>query len=160
MLIEIYHALIHSYVRYGILTWGTASEAILKPLQTLLNKALRIMTFAPFGHIDIEPLYKELYIPDVGDTFILETSKFMFKLKKHLLPTNIANYFAQPQITTRNSYNLRPRAQRKVITRLSSSEKSIHIRGELVWGFIPETFRESTPFQAFKKQIKKVLVKS
>ena len=82
----------------------------------------------------------------------------MFKLKKHLLPTDIAIYFAQPQTTTRNSYNLRPRAQRKVITRLSSSENSIHIRGELVWEFIPETFRESTPFQAFKKQIKKALV--
>ena len=28
------------------------------------------MTFSPFGRIEIEPLYKELYIPDVGDTFI------------------------------------------------------------------------------------------
>ena len=78
VLVEIYHALIHSYVRYGILAWGAETETTLKPLQTLLNKALRIITFAPFGRVDVEPLYKELFILDVGDTFILKTCKFMY----------------------------------------------------------------------------------
>ncbi len=81
VLIDIYHALIHSYVRYGILAWGAANQTTLKPLQTLLNRSVRIISFAPFGQIDLEPIYKDLYILDVNDTFILETSKFMFKRK-------------------------------------------------------------------------------
>ena len=59
---EVYHALIHSYVRYGILAWGNVAESNLQPLTTLLNKAIRIMTFAPFGPLDLPPIYKELEI--------------------------------------------------------------------------------------------------
>ena len=59
---EVYHALIHSYVRYGIIAWGNSSDSGIKPLSSLLNKAIRIMTFAPFGPLDLKPIYKELEI--------------------------------------------------------------------------------------------------
>ena len=39
VLIDIYNALINSYVRYGIIVWGNASESTLKPLQLLINRA-------------------------------------------------------------------------------------------------------------------------
>ena len=39
-LVNVYHALINSYIRYGIIAWGSASKATLNPLQTLLNKAI------------------------------------------------------------------------------------------------------------------------
>ena len=65
ILIEIYHALIHSYVRYGILTWGNACDNALNSLQVILNRAIRIMTFAPFGRIDVQAIFKELGILDV-----------------------------------------------------------------------------------------------
>ena len=161
VLVEIYHALIHSYVRYGILTWGAATETTLKPLQTLLNKALRIITFAPFGRVDVEPLYKELFILDVGDTFILETCKFMYRFKKNLLPTDIAIYFTHPLSSKpKSSYNLRPRkTPSRIETRLRSSENSIHIRGELIWDYVPEVSRSSKSLQIFKQTIKNSLVK-
>ena len=50
-LLNVYHALINSYVRYGIIAWGSASKAAVKPLQTIVNKAIRIITFAPFGNL-------------------------------------------------------------------------------------------------------------
>ena len=43
VLIEVYHALIYSYLRYGIFAWGTANDTTIKPLQTLINRAVRIM---------------------------------------------------------------------------------------------------------------------
>ena len=49
---NVYHALVHSYLRYGILIWGNASKTVRTPLQTLLNKVARIMVSAPFGNID------------------------------------------------------------------------------------------------------------
>ena len=39
------------------------------------------MTFAPFGRIDLKPIYRELKVLDVKDTLFLENSKHMFKLK-------------------------------------------------------------------------------
>ena len=46
---NVYHALVHSYLLYGILVWGHAAPSVLKPLEILANKAIRIMTYAPFG---------------------------------------------------------------------------------------------------------------
>ena len=91
---EVYYALVNSYVQYGILIWGNASQATLQPLNVLLNKAVRIITFAPFGPLDLEPIYRDLELLNLNQTVLLERAKFMFKRKNNLLPTTIANFFA------------------------------------------------------------------
>ena len=40
--------------------WGNAAQTNLQPLKVLVNKAIRIMTFVPFGSIDLSPVYKKL----------------------------------------------------------------------------------------------------
>ena len=45
-LTSVYYALAHSYLRYGITAWGNAAENVLKPLHSLLNRVVRIMTLA------------------------------------------------------------------------------------------------------------------
>ena len=35
-IVNIFHALVNSYARYGIIVWGNASKATLKPLQTMI----------------------------------------------------------------------------------------------------------------------------
>ena len=55
---EVYHALVHSYLRYGIIVWGSASAAAIKPLQILINRVIRVMCFAPLGRIDVDPYLK------------------------------------------------------------------------------------------------------
>ena len=59
---NVYHALIYSYLRYGIMIWGNATQEVMKLLQVLVNKAIRILTFAPFGNIELSPVYKQLKI--------------------------------------------------------------------------------------------------
>ena len=51
------------------------------------------MTFAPFGPLNLKPIYKELELLDIDQLFSLEKAKFMYKKEKSLLPTTIANYF-------------------------------------------------------------------
>ena len=73
---EFYHALSYSYIRYGLIVWGNALPTTLKPVQALMNRAARIITFSPFGHIDMKPIYECLEILDLKNAFLLETSKF------------------------------------------------------------------------------------
>ena len=83
----VYYSLVHSYLHYGITTWGSASENVLKPLHTLLNRIVRIITFAPFT-IDVEPIFNFLEILDFQQLLHLETGKFVYKSKNDLLPIN------------------------------------------------------------------------
>ena len=161
VLVEVYHALIHSYLRYGILTWGNASDATLKPLETLINRAVRIIAFAPFGRVDLKPIYKEIRLLDVKSTFYLETAKFMYKTKNDLLPTRIANYFENEDSSSniQNSYVLRNHSRRnRVVTRLVSSNKSIQIRGEKLWDEVPGIFKTNLSLNCFKRMIKNTLI--
>ncbi len=163
LLVEIYYALVHSYVRYGILTWGNASDTTLKPLQTMINRVVRIITFAPFGHIDLKPIYKDLQLLDVRDTFFLETSKFMFKVKNDLLPVTFANHFENNNLmpSLQSSYSLRSRVRvNRVVTRLLASENSIQVRGENIWNEIPDIIKHEASLYTFKRLIKCMLLEN
>ena len=57
---SVYYALVHSYLRYGIVVWGNAIETeCIKPLNSLLDRVVRIMTFAPF-RINTGPIFNFL----------------------------------------------------------------------------------------------------
>ena len=156
---EVYNALINSYVKYGIIAWGNASDSTLQPLKILLNKVVRIMTFAPYGPLDLKPIYHELEFLNLNETFLFERGKFMFKSKNDLLPTTIANYFdIAPQ--QEHSYNLRRRQNN--INRFRSNtiagEKSIQNEGEKLWQNLPPYLKDLESLQTFKKYYKSYLL--
>ena len=156
---EVYFALIHSYVRYGILAWGNVAEAGLQPLSTLLNKAIRIMTFAPFGPLDLQPIYKELEVLTVKQTFSLEKAKFMYKMKNNILPVTIADHF-EPLERPVHSYNLRRRRNDdspKFSFNSATGRKSIQYEGEQLWNNLPQYLKECDSLNVFKGFYKKYI---
>ena len=138
LLRDIYYALFYSYVRYGITIWGNASDSYLTPLQTLIHRAARIMTFAPYGRIDIFPLLNYLEILDIDDIFSLETAKLVFKVKNDMIPIPLTNYFAV-RGDSAHGYNLRHRGTttQSMIYRTMSAEKSLQYKVPFVWNDIP-----------------------
>ena len=152
----VYYALVNSYLRYGIVTWGTASETVLKPLNMLLNRVVRIMTFAPFT-IDTKPIFDFLKIQDFQQLFSFETGNFIYRLKKNLLPINtLVNHFSR--IPAQHNYNLRNRENRLLVTPLSLlssfKKKSLYIRGIDLWNNIPDQIETSKSIGIFKNQHK------
>ena len=156
---EVFYALIHSYLRYGIIVWGNASETSLHPLKVLVNKAIRIMTFAPFGPIDLKPIYKELELLNIDQIFVLEKGKFMYKKQKNLLPTPIANYF-EPETRPEHQYNLRRRQNNGPTFRSNTvfGQKSIQNEGEKLWTELPQYLKDSDSLIMFKKYYKSHLL--
>jgi len=161
---NVFHALIHSYLRYGILIWGNASQTVLDPLRILLNKAVRIMVFAPFGNIDLNPAYDYLKILNVPKIFMLETGKFQYKYEKNLLPTEIGNYFkTSADNVNQHNYGLRSRNNDKAprfISRSKIGEKSIQFKGNQIWNAMPLDIKKSESLSIFKSAYKKFLLES
>ena len=155
------YALIYSYLRYGIISWGNASQTTLQPLNSLANRAVRIMTFAPFGNIDVDSIYKYLNIPKLSQTISLEVGKFIYKKQNQLLPDeNIASHFELRNSNTAHKYNLRNRKVHLQTISLNSGrgKKSIRFRGSKLWNEIPDEIRCSESFNVFKKYLKEFLI--
>ena len=154
---NVFYALVHSYLRYGILIWGSASRTTLKPLEVLVNKAIRIMLFAPFGNLDFAPLYQELELLDLDNIVSYELGKFMFKSKKDLLPVNIGNY-QEIEYGQRRSGLIDRHRPPRIKCRIMTGEKSIQSRGSKLWESLPDDLKSCESFKMFKRQYKKYLI--
>ena len=164
VLINVHHALVHSYLRYGILIWGDASQTVLDPLQTLINRAARIMVSAPFGNIDLNPAYDFLKILNVTKTFLLETGKYHYKYVNQLLPTEIGNYFDTTATqVARHSYSLRSQNSNRpprFISKSKIGEKSIQYKGSQIWNAMPLEIKHCELLAKFKTSYKNHLLET
>ena len=153
---EVYHALLHSYLRYGIIVWGTAATASLQPLRVIMNRAIRIMCSTPLGKLDVEPLFEIIGILNIDQIYSVEVAKFMHKEKSNSLPVSIAEYFSV-RASPAHHYNLRARnTTRDTIlnNRTDLGKKSIQKRGNDIWNELPDEVKTIESFIHFKKLTK------
>ena len=155
---EIYHALIHSYIRYGIIAWGSAAKSSLKQLQTIMNRAIRIIAMAPRGNIDLNPLYEILEILKLEDIYHLELAKFVFKEKSSSLPPNLAKYFEIRVVENDHRTRSRPSVSERIIHNTNIGLKSVLARGQTVWENVPPEIKVSPWLSSFKRKYKNHLL--
>ena len=152
---EVYHALIHSYLRYGITVWGSASQTALDPVKVLVNRAIRIMCFAPSGRIDFKPLFDTLEILNVEQVYKLELGKFMFKKQNNTIPLPIANYFEHRDETQHYKFRARHVPQASTLIYNSSyGARSVQIKSLETWDDIPAYLKASETVISFKRNFK------
>ncbi len=155
--------LVNSYLRYGIIVWGNANAEILKPLKSLNERVLRIITFAPLGKLDTSIIFKHLKILNFDKTFLLETYKFIYKSKNFLLPIeSIATHFNRAASIS-HTYNTRSHSRNHLSTApvvlLSSfAQKSIQHRSPELWRNIPTNIRVAESLNIFKAALKNHLL--
>jgi len=70
----IYYSFVYSQLQYCIISYGTASDSVLHPLNIMHNKVLRALTFSHY-RCKITPLYKQLGLKKIKDLHQLELSK-------------------------------------------------------------------------------------
>ena len=120
------------------------------------------MTFAPFGPLDLKPIYKELEILNLQQIFFFERGKLMFKSKNNIIPVNIGNHF-EPIQNPIHSYNLRRRpndASQKFVFNTASGRKSIQNVGENQWNDLPPYLKDIASLNLFKAYLKKYVLES
>ena len=138
-------------------------SATLKPLETLVNKAIRIMSFAPVGNIDLSQVYKDFYLLNLSNVHTLEIGKFIFKEKLGYLPTRIGNYFPTSSNFTTHNYGTRISSSTipsniNINYRLKSSEKSVQFKCDVFWSNLQDSFKSLETVNIFKKHYKKFLI--
>jgi len=74
----LYFSLVHCHLMYCIVSWGTATNSVLQPLEVVNNSILRTITYNNYRS-HITPLYKSRNILKLHDIYKLELAKLMHK---------------------------------------------------------------------------------
>ena len=119
------------------------------------------MTFAPFGSLNLQPMYDFLKVLNVNQLFHLEYAKFLYKFHSRLLPIPIGGYFVADPYVNRHRYGLRSRTSNqpaRLVRKTRFAENSIQVKGPKIWEEIPDDIKESPSLSIFKRNFKGLLL--
>ena len=91
-LLKLYYAFIHPHLLYGLSIWGCTHKSYLSKLQTLQNKAVKIIGGGK--HMDHATLfYSKLKILKIPELYKHEGAKLVFYHYHHRLPPLLSNLY-------------------------------------------------------------------
>ena len=146
-LMKVYHALITSHLRYCIMAWNHRNQIIVKKIQTLCNNVIKL--------IKKKDKNKTIKVMSIKDLFVLETGKFIHKLKYNQLPnTGIFQKLfkvnhAIHSIPTRNKDDFYCKYYSKTLT-----QQTIEYSGVTVWNSFPNTIKTIQTTSVFISKLK------
>ena len=155
-LMLIYHSLVGTKLRYGLICWATAHKFLLKKVNVIHNKIVTYLTFKKRCTRPC-PLYQQLKVLPLGILIEIEYGKTMYKYQNKMLPQVFESYFQQPQhnhktrFTSNNNYDL--------WRWNSAKEKSmLKYKGPKVWNDIPLPIKKAMSIKVFIKKFRNHLI--
>ena len=153
----LYNSLINPDIDYGILLWGSAMKSLLKPIETLQRKAIRIVCNAPYNaHTNI--LFRQTKNLTLEDNYHLQLSKFTFEYYNNSLPLGLSNIFVR-------NHDIHTHGTRHHNDPFISSRKSafacksiLHV-GPKLWHDIPMHLKNIESAKNFTKSLKRDYIK-
>ena len=142
-LLQLYHSLILSHIRNGIVVWHHSHIAIRKKIQACANKFLRIIYFLK-PRESVRSVMKENNLLSVNQIYHLEVSKLMQKYTLKTIPSPFYNIF-QRQIRTSSTSTRIGTTIVQATYSTSKCAQSIRCTGPKIWNCVPRTVRFSSP---------------
>ena len=91
-LLSIYSSLFQSHMSYGLCIWGQTCSNYLKKIESVQNKAVRIISGADWD-APCNPIYKKLGILKVKDLVNHKFASLMWDFDHNLLPNSFESFF-------------------------------------------------------------------
>jgi len=148
---SLYFSLFYPHLVYGITVWGSASHTLLKRIETIQKRIVKLLPFnaCPFLENNILPFYN-LY-------------KFFVLLRMYKIIHDHDNYFSSfvDSLLPDHKYNTRAALNNIFnlpLFRTSKSQTSFLYRGVQYWNALPGDFKRITDFNKFKTSIYRQLI--
>ena len=151
--------LVEPYLRYGNSIWGRCSKTHIQKLQTLQNKAARIVAGKPFEETDLVLLLKELQWFNVEKLIDNNNAVLAYKMKNGITLDHFSETYSFEEIT--NPYDTRASHSKFLqLNRYNSSygQKSFSDVEVKVWNRLPEQARDAPSLHIFKNRVKNFLL--
>ena len=156
-LLLLYNTLFHPHLIYCISAWSSTFSTYLNPLQTLQNKAIKLIE--GLSHWQSSTTYKNLKILKINELVKFEISNFLYRHFNNKLSLNFPNYFVGlNQIHTIDTRRrLTCCIYRIPLYKTSRTQRSIKYKGVIIWNNISSDVRKNT-FRKFKYNYKDQLI--
>ena len=92
VLLNLYFALVHSHLFYGIAVWGSNYHTLINKLQVLQNKAMKMIEGRDWNS-KVSDIYLKHKILTVHNLYLFEVGKLMYRFHYNRQPTTFENYF-------------------------------------------------------------------
>ena len=160
-LLTLYQSMIEPYFRYCNIVWGQCNETLLDRLQTLQNRAARVIANVSYEAADHSSLLCDYGWLNVRNLIILDLGVFMYKTQKGLAPDVF--YDLYHSVTELHSYNTRSANKGNLqipLTNLRAGVNAISVCGARIWNNIPDNIKQAQSLDVFKRELKEYLIKS
>ena len=155
-LMLIYHSLVGSKLRYGLVCWATAKKFLLDKVHKMHNKIVTCLTFKKRCN-ELWPLYQQLKVLPLKILIKIEHGKTMYKFRNKMLPQVFNTYFETPPhlYFTRFSSN-----NNFAMSSISTVKEEALLRyiGPKTWLSIPFHIRDSLSLKVFVKMYRNHLI--
>ena len=142
----VYHGLVTSKLRYGLICWGSASKFLLDKVNVAHNKIITYMTFEK-RNSRIWPLYCQLKVLPLRILIQVEYAKTMYKFEHKTLPEAFNSYFKRP---SHQHYTRFAKNNYEKVRITSAKEKSLlKFIGPNIWSKIPVNIKDSGSLKVF-----------
>ena len=148
-LMLVYHSLVGSKLRYGLICWGTAKKFLLDKVNTAHNKIITYMTFSKRCS-EMWPLFCRLKVLPLPIMIKIEHGKTMYKYRNNLLPAVFETYFQKPSHLYKTRF-VKKNNLAKVLTQSKIEESLLRYIGPNAWLDIPLHIKDSPSLKVFIK---------
>ena len=141
----VYHSLVGSKLRYGLICWATANKTQLEKINVAHNTIITYLTFSKRCS-RMWPLYCQLKVLPLNILIQIEQAKTMFKFEHKMLPKVFDNYFKKPShsryASSQNNFE---------VVRISSAKEKSQLKyyGPRVWASIPLQIKNAQSLKVF-----------
>ena len=153
----IYNSLVESRLRYGILSWSTATQKQLDRLRVLQNKALRFIHFASID-TSMLPIYSHYKVLPLSKLILHQQVTHMYSFENNLLPKAFESYCVKPSHSMGTRYSKNNYVLPKHGSKLR--DKSIKIIGPQIWRNVPNDAKKLPFKKSFSRHMKSIYIDS
>ena len=157
-LLLLYNTLFHPHLIYCISAWSSTFSTYLNPLQTVQNKAIKLIEGLSHWQSSTTA-YKKLKILKINELVRFEIGKFFNRHFNNKLPLNFQNYFVGlNRIHTIDTRRRLTGCNHCIpLYKTSRMQHSIKYKGVIIWNNVPSDVRKNT-FRKFRSNCKDQLI--
>ena len=155
---QLYFSMVYSRIIYGIVIYGACRSSLLKKIQVLQNKLLKVLFKMPF-RTDTTKMHLDLDILKVHDIYRYQIKKFVYESLNESCIVQFHKYYRynnaiHDQNTRQQNELYKPRIK------TNYGKSSLRYYGVVLWNRVDIKIRRSTTLDSFKGALRQTIIDS